>query len=47
MISTEHVIDFDNLVLTSKEVFEDWEYLIVENDGSYSEEDQYLYFDFK
>ena len=47
MISTEHVIDFDNLVLTSKEVFDDYEYLIVEHDGYYSEEDQYLYFDFK
>jgi hypothetical protein len=47
MISTEHVIDFDNLVLTSKEVFDDYEYLIVEHDGCYSEEDQYLYFDFK
>lgn len=47
MISTEHVIDFDNLVLTSKEVFDDWEYLIVENDGYYSEDFQYLNFDFK
>lgn len=47
MISTEYVINFDDLVLKSKEVFGDWEYLIAEHDGSYSEEDQYLYFDFK
>lgn len=47
MISTEHVIYFDNLVLKSKEVFNEWEYLIVEHDGSYSEDDQFLYFDFK
>lgn len=47
MISTEHVIDFDNLVLTSKEVFDDWECLICEHDGYYSEEEQYLNFDFK
>jgi hypothetical protein len=47
MISTEHVIDFDNLVLTSKQVFDEWEYLIVEHDGHYSEEDQYLIFGFK
>ena len=47
MTSTEHVIDFDNLVLTSKEVFSDWDYLITENDGDYSEDSQCLYFDFK
>lgn len=47
MISTEHVIDFDNLVLTSKEVFDEWDYLIVENDGYYSEDFQYLNFNFK
>lgn len=47
MTSTEHVIDFDNLVLTDKDVFSDFEYLIVEHDGYYSENDQYLYFDFK
>jgi hypothetical protein len=47
MISTEHVIDFDNLVLTDKDVFDDWEYLICEHDGSYSQDSQYLYFDYK
>lgn len=47
MISTEHVIDFDNLVLTSKEVYSDWKYLISENDGHYSEDSQFLYFDYK
>jgi len=47
MISTEHVIDFDNLVLTDKDVFDDWEYLICENDGSYSQDLQALYFDYK
>ena len=47
MNSTEHVIDFDKLVLTSKDVFDDYDYLICENDGYYSENDQYLYFDFK
>jgi len=47
MISTEHVIDFDNLVLTDKEVFGEWKYLISENDGFYSEKDQYLHFEFK
>jgi len=47
MISTEHVIDFDNLVLTDKDVFDDWEYLICEHDGSYSQDLQSLYFDYK
>jgi hypothetical protein len=47
MISTEHVIDFDNLVLTDKDVFGDWECLIYENDGRYSQESQALFFDFK
>jgi hypothetical protein len=47
MISTEHVIDFDNLVLTDKDVFGDWEDLICEYDGYYSQESQTLFFDFK
>jgi hypothetical protein len=47
MISTEHVIDFNNLVLTDKDVFDEWEYLICEHDGYYSQDDQLLYFDFK
>jgi hypothetical protein len=47
MTSTEHVIDFDNLVLTSKEVFDEWEYLICENDGYYSQDLQALYFNYK
>lgn len=47
MTSTEHVIDFDNLVLTGKEVFDEWEYLICENDGHYSDDFQCLYFDYK
>lgn len=47
MISTEHVIDFNNLVLTNKDVFGDWEYLIDDNDGHYSQESQALFFDFK
>ena len=46
-MTTEHVIDFDNLVLTSKEVFEDWEDLIVENEGHYTAQDQYLCFTYK
>jgi hypothetical protein len=47
MISTEHVIDFDNLVLTDSDVFGDWESLIDENDGYYSQDSQTLFFDFK
>lgn len=46
-MNTEHVIDFDNLVLTGKEVFEDWEDLIVENEGHYTAEDQFLFFAYK
>jgi len=47
MISTEHVIDFDNLVLTDKDVFGDWENLICEHDGYYNQDSQALYFDYK
>lgn len=46
MISTERVMNFDNLVFKSKEVFSDWEYLICENDGSYSQDLQYMTFDY-
>jgi hypothetical protein len=45
MIQTKKLIDFDNLVLKSKEVFDDWEYYICENDGYYSEDTQSLIFD--
>jgi len=47
MTSTEHVIDFNDLVLTDKDVFGDWEYLICENDGCFSQDSQALYFDYK
>lgn len=47
MISGEHVVDFDNLILTSKEVYDEWEYLISEHDGYYSQKNQNIYFDFK
>jgi len=47
MTSTEHVIDFDNLVLTDKDVFNDWENLICEHDGYYNQDSQALYFDYK
>lgn len=46
-MNTEHVIDFDNLVLTGKEVFKDWEDLIVENEGHYTAQDQFLFFAYK
>lgn len=46
MISTERVMNFDNLVFKSKEVFSDWEYLICENDGYYSQDFQSIVFDY-
>lgn len=45
MIPTKKLIDFDNLVLRSKEVFDDWDYYICEYDGYYSQDAQVLTFD--
>jgi hypothetical protein len=40
-------IDFSELTLKHKEVVGDWEYLICENEGNFSEDGQMVIFDFK
>ncbi len=45
-MTSTYSIDFSKLTLKDKEVVGDWEYLICENDGSFSEQGQMVTFDF-
>jgi hypothetical protein len=45
-MTSTYSIDFSKLTLKNKEVVGDWEYLICENEGSFSEGGQMITFDF-
>lgn len=45
-MASTYSIDFSKLTLKNKEVVGDWEYLICENEGSFSEGGQMVTFDF-
>jgi hypothetical protein len=45
-MTSTYSIDFSKLTLKNKEVVGDWEYLICENEGSFSEGGQMVTFDF-
>lgn len=42
----ENLLNFDDLIITSKDIFGDWESLIVEHDGDFSQKNQSISFQF-